>query len=348
MIAREPPLELAGDDHRRGAGDDVRVALFRDEITEADRAAAADAVVDVDRLRRPFVLFHDGGDHPHHVVGAAAGRVGNDDLDVLRRVLGLAVCRARRREHERQRRCRGDEKLPQVHLQTPSLRRVRGLQARCMATRCEPLYQRAGDACLVLALANRHVGGHAECSRREPGARMISDPCARPCHRHEQRHRRQRPRHRRAQRRHRHAHVQSPRGAQRDDLGDVRAALPDLRGSRRRRLDPRPRPQGRRRQGLRRRHRHRPVHRIQGRRRRPALRARRRPPHVSRRPRQEAGDRADRGLRRRRRPRHRRRRRPSRRDAGMRASARRSRARSATACRCRPMRATSTCSGPRD
>ena len=51
------------------------------------------------------------------------------------------------------------------------------------------------------------------------------------------------------------------------------------------------------------------------RRRRSALRARGRSPHVSRRPGHQARDRADRGLRRRRRPRHRRRRRPSRRDA---------------------------------
>ena len=53
------------------------------------------------------------------------------------------------------------------------------------------------------------------------------------------------------------------------------------------------------------------------------------------------------GYRRRRRLRHRRRRRPARSPRRTRASARRSRARSATACRCRPMRATSTCSGRR-
>src|SRR4029079_9704429 len=75
----------------------------------------------------------------------------------------------------------------------------------------------------------------------------------------------QRSRARLARRPHRHAHLQPPRGAQRDDLGDVPAALYGLRGGRRRRDDPRTRPEGPRRQALRRGYRHQPVHAIQGR-----------------------------------------------------------------------------------
>jgi len=95
MIARQPAFDLAGDDERRCARHDMRVAFLVDEVVVADRAAAARAVVDNQRHRRPFVLVDDAGDHAHQVVGAAAGRVRHDNFNGALRILRLRHYRAR-------------------------------------------------------------------------------------------------------------------------------------------------------------------------------------------------------------------------------------------------------------
>ena len=87
VVAGQPSLDLARHDHRRRAGDGVRVALLVDQVVEAHRARAARAVHHVERHRRPFVLVDDAGDHAHQVVGAAARGVGNDHAHGTRRVL---------------------------------------------------------------------------------------------------------------------------------------------------------------------------------------------------------------------------------------------------------------------
>jgi len=107
MVAAQAALELARHDHRRGTCHDVRVTLLVDQVAVADGAAAADAVVHVERHRRPFVLVHDPGDHAHQVVGAAARGVGHDHLDVLRRVFRLGERLARRREQQHDPCCGG-------------------------------------------------------------------------------------------------------------------------------------------------------------------------------------------------------------------------------------------------
>ena len=100
VVARQAALDLARHDHRRSARDHMRVALLVDQVVEADGAAAAGAVVHVERHRRPLVLVDDAGDGAHQVVGAAARRIGNDDFDRALRVLRLGDHRGRgRKQH---------------------------------------------------------------------------------------------------------------------------------------------------------------------------------------------------------------------------------------------------------
>jgi len=94
MVAGQTALDLAGDDHRRRAGDDVGIALLVEHVVVADGAAAAGAVVHDQRHRRPFVLVDDAGDHAHQVVGAAAGCIGNHHFHRALWIPGLRESRA--------------------------------------------------------------------------------------------------------------------------------------------------------------------------------------------------------------------------------------------------------------
>src|SRR2546422_6538213 len=76
-------MERCREQVRQRDDDGVRVTLLTLHVQEALGAGAARLVDDDDRPRRELVLLGDAVDEPGHLVGAAAGAGGNDELDGL-------------------------------------------------------------------------------------------------------------------------------------------------------------------------------------------------------------------------------------------------------------------------
>src|SRR5712692_1672534 len=91
-VERDARVQGGREEVREGDHECIGVALLALDVEEALGSRAAGLVHDDDRLRRELVLFRDPGDQARHLVGAAAGSGGHDDLDGLG---GLPGCQCR-------------------------------------------------------------------------------------------------------------------------------------------------------------------------------------------------------------------------------------------------------------